>query len=99
MRVHLGIRQSTNLCSQFPVQPYLATDTRQIFARDAVALAFDTAVHLRLTSPKNEHLLWLPDVVSSAYRRTLTHSDRSFFSLIRPLVHLVAPIPEVPEPG
>jgi hypothetical protein len=46
-----------------------------------------------LTSPKYEHLLWLPDLVSSAYRRTVTHADDSLFSLIRPMVHFVDPVP------
>jgi len=45
-----------------------------------------------LTSPKFEHLLWLPDLVSSAYRRTITHSDDSLFSPIRPMVHFVDPV-------
>lgn len=42
-------------------------------------------------SPKFEHLLWLPDVVSSAYRRSLTHHDRTsrLFSIIRNRVHFV----------
>jgi hypothetical protein len=46
-----------------------------------------------LSSPKFEHLLWLPDLVSSAYRRTVTHHDDSLFSLIRPMVHFVDPVP------
>jgi hypothetical protein len=46
-----------------------------------------------LTSPKFEHLVWLPDLVSSAYRRTVTHADDSLFSLIRPRVHFVDPVP------
>lgn len=44
-----------------------------------------------LTSPKYEHLLWLPDLVSSAYRGTFTRSDDSLFSLIRPMVYVVDP--------
>lgn len=45
-----------------------------------------------LISPKFEHLLWLPDLVASAYRRTFTHADDSLFSLIRPLVRFVDPL-------
>ncbi|MFC8526400.1 hypothetical protein [Nocardia sp. NPDC057227] len=46
------------------------------------------------TSPAAERLLWLPDVVSSAYRRSLTHSDRTgkFFTLIDDQVHFVPPL-------
>jgi hypothetical protein len=44
------------------------------------------------TSPKFEHLLWLPDLVSSAYRRTLTHGDDTLFSLIRSMVYFVDPV-------
>jgi hypothetical protein len=46
-----------------------------------------------VTSPKFEHLLWLPDLVCSAYRRTVTHRDDSLFALIRQMVHFVDPIP------
>jgi hypothetical protein len=45
-----------------------------------------------LTSPKYEHLLWLPDVVSSAYRGTFTRADDTLFSLIQPRVHFVDPV-------
>lgn len=43
------------------------------------------------TSPKFERLLWLPDVVSAAYRRTLTHTDdtATMFELIEKQVHFV----------
>ncbi|WP_032403789.1 hypothetical protein [Rhodococcoides fascians] len=43
------------------------------------------------TSPRFERLLWLPDVVSAAYRRTLTHSDETstMFDLIKKQVHFV----------
>ncbi|MFE4457989.1 hypothetical protein ACFROC_11605 [Nocardia tengchongensis] len=43
------------------------------------------------TSPKFEHLLWLPDLVSSAYRRSLTHRDKTsrLFSIIKSRVHFV----------
>lgn len=46
-----------------------------------------------LTSPKYEHLLWLPDLVSSAYRGTLTRADNSLFSLIQQRVHIIDPMP------
>lgn len=42
------------------------------------------------TSPATEHLLWLPDLVSSALRRTITHHDDSLFNVIREQVHMVA---------
>ncbi|MFV8233961.1 hypothetical protein [Mycolicibacterium fortuitum] len=45
-----------------------------------------------LTLPRYEHLLWLPDVVSSAYRGMVTRSDDTLFSLIRPRVHFVDPL-------
>ncbi|MFE5702206.1 hypothetical protein [Rhodococcus koreensis] len=46
------------------------------------------------TSPKFERLLWLPDVVSSAYRRTLTHRDETskLFEIIKGQVHFVEPV-------
>lgn len=44
-----------------------------------------------LTSPKYEHLLWLPDVVAMAYRRTLTHHDHELFEPIRLKVHITSP--------
>lgn len=48
------------------------------------------------TSPRHEHLLWLPDLVSMAYRRTLTHSNSTskLFDAIADNVHFV----EVSEP-
>ncbi|MEW1738814.1 hypothetical protein AB0346_22965 [Nocardia beijingensis] len=51
-------------------------------------------VRLLQTSPKFEHLLWLPDVVSSAYRRSLTHRDSTskLFSIIENRVHFVNPM-------
>lgn len=44
-----------------------------------------------LTSPKYEHLLWLPDLVSLAYRRTFTHNDCTLFSLVQRRVHITKP--------
>ncbi|MFC8046487.1 hypothetical protein [Nocardia sp. NPDC057353] len=46
------------------------------------------------TSPAAERLLWLPDLISSAYRRSLTHSDRTgkFFGLIEARVHFAPPL-------
>lgn len=46
------------------------------------------------TSPGVERLLWLPDLVSSAYRRTLTHTDttRTLFDVIKDKVHFVKPV-------
>lgn len=46
------------------------------------------------TSPGVERLLWLPDLVSSAYRRTLTHRDhtRRLFDIIKDRVHFVEPV-------
>ncbi|NLE81840.1 MAG: hypothetical protein GX610_20120 [Rhodococcus sp.] len=46
------------------------------------------------TSPGIERLLWLPDLVSAAYRRTITHRDhtRTLFDLISQQVRFVQPI-------
>ena len=46
------------------------------------------------TSPKFERLLWLPDVVSMAYRRTITHLDETskLFGIIEEKVHFVQPV-------
>lgn len=41
-------------------------------------------------SPACERLLWLPDLVAAAYRRTITHSDRSLFDVIKDQTHFVA---------
>ncbi|WP_345493560.1 hypothetical protein [Nocardia callitridis] len=51
-------------------------------------------VRLLQTSPKFEHLLWLPGVVSSAYRRSITHHDITarLFGIIEHRVHLVKPM-------
>jgi hypothetical protein len=43
------------------------------------------------TSPARERLLWLPDLVSSAFRRTITHHDTALFDVIKDQVHFVAP--------
>lgn len=44
-------------------------------------------------SPAAELLLWLPDVVSSVFRRTLTHSDETsqLFDVVKDQVHFVRP--------
>lgn len=46
------------------------------------------------TSPKFERLLWLPDLVSSAYRRTITHRDETstLFDIVEKRVHFVQPV-------
>jgi hypothetical protein len=46
------------------------------------------------TSPGVERLLWLPDLVSSAYRRTLTHTDatKTLFDVVKNRVHFVKPV-------
>lgn len=51
-------------------------------------------MRLLQTSPKFERLLWLPDVVSMAYRRTLTHVDETskLFGIIEEKVHFVQPM-------
>lgn len=41
------------------------------------------------TSPARERLLWLPDLVSSALRRTITHRDSTLFDVVRDQVHLI----------
>lgn len=45
------------------------------------------------TSPAAERLLWLPDLVSSAFRRTITHRDvtSTLFDVIKEQVHFVEP--------
>ncbi len=52
--------------------------------------------HIRLlqTSPSVERLLWLPDLVSSAYRRTMTHRDqtRHLFDIVADKVHFAKPV-------
>ncbi|WP_245925376.1 hypothetical protein [Nocardia nova] len=46
------------------------------------------------TSPGAETLLWLPDLVSSAYRRSLTHRDktRKLFDIVKDRVHFAEPL-------
>lgn len=46
------------------------------------------------TSPAVERLLWLPDLVSSAYRRTLTHTDdtKTLFDAVKDRVYFVKPV-------
>lgn len=46
------------------------------------------------TSPGVERLLWLPDLVSSAFRRSITHTDdtRTLFDEVRDRVHFVESI-------
>ncbi|WP_280490697.1 hypothetical protein [Nocardia farcinica] len=46
------------------------------------------------TSPAVELLLWLPDLVSSAYRRSLTHHDQTnkLFDIVRDRAHFVDPL-------
>lgn len=41
------------------------------------------------TSPAHEQLLWLPDLVASAFRRTITHTDRTLYRVIEGQVHFV----------
>lgn len=64
--------------------------------KNIAAMRADGLIHrsmqVVLTSPKYEHLLWLPDVVSSAYRGTFTRADDTLFSLIQPRVHFVDPV-------
>jgi hypothetical protein len=49
------------------------------------------------TSPACERLLWLPDLVSSAFRRTITHHDTTLFDVISDQVHFVALGPTTDE--
>ena len=46
------------------------------------------------TSPGVERLLWLPDLVSSAYRRSITHADdtKTLFDAVKHQVHFAQPI-------
>jgi hypothetical protein len=41
---------------------------------------------LKQVSPRDEKLLWLPDLVSSAVRRNITHQERD---LLEPIEHIV----------
>jgi hypothetical protein len=41
---------------------------------------------LKQASPRDEHLLWLPDLVSSAVRRSITHKERD---ILDPIAHIV----------
>jgi hypothetical protein len=41
---------------------------------------------LKQASPRDEKLLWLPDLVSSAVRRSITHRERD---LLEPIEHIV----------
>lgn len=41
---------------------------------------------LKQASPRDENLLWLPDLVSSAVRRSITHSERD---ILDPIAHIV----------
>lgn len=41
---------------------------------------------LRQASPRDEHLLWLPDLVSSAVRRNITHHQRN---ILDPIAHII----------
>ena len=54
------------------------------------------STRLLQVSPAHERLLWLPDLVSSAYRRTLTHHDatRELFGVVESHVHFVEPSAE-----
>lgn len=58
------------------------------------AEAIPRNTRLLQTSPKFERLLWLPDVVSMAYRRTITHLDETskLFGIIEEKVHFVQPV-------
>jgi hypothetical protein len=40
-------------------------------------------------SPGSEHLLWLPDLVCSAYRQKLTHRQNDLFDEIEVLTHVI----------
>lgn len=52
----------------------------------------DSLVESRLimatVSPGSEHLLWLPDLVCSAYRQEFTRNERAFLDEIRDLTHV-----------
>lgn len=42
-----------------------------------------------LVSPRQERLLWLPDLVCSAFRRTVTHHDGSYFALVEDQTYVI----------
>jgi len=50
---------------------------------DAVATGqLDARIRMLQTSPRDENLLWLPDLVCSAHRQVATRSDRELFDRI-----------------
>lgn len=50
--------------------------------------------HARLlqVSPACERLLWLPDLVASAFRHTITHAENTLFEIIEDQVHFVTEV-------
>ncbi|MGY1948908.1 hypothetical protein [Nocardia asiatica] len=52
------------------------------------------AMQVQMVSPKHEHLLWLPDVVSSAFRKSITRrGDEQLLEPIRSRMRFVEPLP------
>lgn len=50
-------------------------------------------MQVQMVSPKFEHLLWLPDLVSSAFRKSITaRGDQELLAPIRARMHFVDPI-------
>ncbi|MBF6163053.1 hypothetical protein IU421_30320 [Nocardia cyriacigeorgica] len=51
-------------------------------------------MQIQMVSPKHEHLLWLPDVVSSAFRKSLTRrGEERLLEPVHARMHFVAPLP------
>lgn len=46
-------------------------------------------LRLSLVSPGSDHLLWLPDVVCSAYRQKILLQDSHFFEQVQEITHLI----------
>ncbi|WP_280217870.1 hypothetical protein [Nocardia neocaledoniensis] len=50
-------------------------------------------MQVQMVSPKFEHLLWLPDLVSSAFRKSITgRGDQNLVEPIRARMHFVDPV-------
>lgn len=51
--------------------------------------SIDASLSLVHASPGSEHLLWLPDLVCSAYRQKLLHQQGDLFEQIMDLTHVI----------
>lgn len=51
--------------------------------------AIPQATRLMQVSPREEQLLWLPDLICSAYRQSITRGDDSYFSFVRHITTVI----------